>query len=155
MRYAEFRDRLEGSLHEAGLIFFHSDRPVETIDLTDTARNWKVYVYRTPPPRADPFHVSAEIGFTWSPVESARGYTCEEDLLAALVGRRRRRIRWSQGACHEAICGNRVLANSWKAGRYTRVTEDRWKRQRAENRRDVGGVDGTRTRGLRRDRPAF
>jgi len=39
--------------------------------------------------------------------------------------------------------------------RYTRVTEDRWKRQRVGNRQDVGGVDGTRTRGLRRDRPAF
>jgi hypothetical protein len=28
-------------------------------------------------------------------------------------------------------------------------------RQHVENKRDVGGVDGTRTRGLRRDRPAF
>jgi hypothetical protein len=93
MRYAEFRDRFEGALQEAGLMFFHSDRPVETIDLTDTARNWRVYVYRTPPPQADPFHVSAKIGFTWSPVESARAYTCEEDLLAALVGRRRRPLR--------------------------------------------------------------
>ena len=28
-------------------------------------------------------------------------------------------------------------------------------RQYAGSKRDVGGVDGTRTRGLRRDRPAF
>jgi hypothetical protein len=36
-----------------------------------------------------------------------------------------------------------------------RVTEKLEGRQRAGNKRDVGGVDGTRTRGLRRDRPAF
>jgi len=32
MRYEEFRDRLQNALGEAGLLFRHSDRPVETID---------------------------------------------------------------------------------------------------------------------------
>jgi integrase len=36
-----------------------------------------------------------------------------------------------------------------------RASEKRGERQHPGNRRDVGGVDGTRTRGLRRDRPAF
>ena len=36
-----------------------------------------------------------------------------------------------------------------------RLTENLEGRQRAGTKRDVGGVDGTRTRGLRRDRPAF
>jgi hypothetical protein len=36
-----------------------------------------------------PFHVSA-IEFTWSPVDAARAFTCEEDLLTELVGRRAR-----------------------------------------------------------------
>ena len=36
-----------------------------------------------------------------------------------------------------------------------RVTEKLEGRQRIGTKRDVGGVDGTRTRGLRRDRPAF
>ena len=36
-----------------------------------------------------------------------------------------------------------------------RVTENLEGRQRVAAKRDVGGVDGTRTRGLRRDRPAF
>jgi integrase len=35
------------------------------------------------------------------------------------------------------------------------VTEKPEGRQRVGTKRDVGGVDGTRTRGLRRDRPAF
>ena len=35
------------------------------------------------------------------------------------------------------------------------VTEKLEGRQRVGTTRDVGGVDGTRTRGLRRDRPAF
>ena len=39
--------------------------------------------------------------------------------------------------------------------RSRRVTENLEGRQRAGTKRDVGGVDGTRTRGLRRDRPAF
>jgi hypothetical protein len=37
-----------------------------------------------------PFDVSAVIGFKWSPVDAARAYTSEEDLLTDLVRRRRR-----------------------------------------------------------------
>ncbi len=93
MRYAEFRDRLEDALHEAGLFVRHADQRVETIDLADTARSWKTSVYRDAP-NAGPFHVSAVIGFNWSPVDAAhRAYSCEEDLLTELVGRRRRPLR--------------------------------------------------------------
>ncbi len=62
MLYAEFRDQLEDALQEAGLFFHGVDRPVETIDLADTARRWKVYKnvselatwirYSPPPPGA-------------------------------------------------------------------------------------------------------
>lgn len=93
MRYAEFRDRLEDALQGAGLFFQNADRRVETIDLAHTARSWKVHVFGAALPSADPFHVSAEIGFEWSPVDAARAYTTEEDLLTELVGRRRRPIR--------------------------------------------------------------
>ena len=81
MRYAEFRDRLEEALHEAGLVFHDADRRVETIDLANTVRSWKVSVWRAAPRSAEPFHVSAVIGFEWSPADAARAYTCEEDLL--------------------------------------------------------------------------
>lgn len=93
MRYAEFRDRLEDALQEAGLFFPHADRRVETIDLAHTSRGWKVYVWRTTPQSAEPFHVSAVIGFDWDPFNAARAYTCEEDLLTELVGRRGRPIK--------------------------------------------------------------
>jgi type VI protein secretion system component VasA len=67
MRYAEFRDRLEDALQEAGLFFAHADRRVETIDLDDAGRSWKVYVHRVTPQSAEPFHVSAVIGFRVEP----------------------------------------------------------------------------------------
>jgi hypothetical protein len=93
VRYAEFRDRLEDALQEAGLFFHEADSRVETIDLADTVRSWKVSVWRVAPRSAEPFHVSAVIGFEWGPVDAARAYTCEEDLLTELVGRRRRPLR--------------------------------------------------------------
>ena len=76
MRYAEFRDQLEDALQGVGLFFHGVDRPVETIDLTDTGRRWKVYIYRAAPRSAEPFHVSAEIGFYWTPpTRPARGHS--------------------------------------------------------------------------------
>jgi len=38
----------------------------------------------------EPFPVAAAIEFDWSPVDTARAFTCEEDLLTALMGRRAR-----------------------------------------------------------------
>ena len=49
MRYAEFRDRLEDALQEAGLFFHDADRRAETIDLADTVRSWKAYVRSAAP----------------------------------------------------------------------------------------------------------
>ena len=72
MRYADFRDRLEDALHEEGLFFRGADHRVETIDLSDTVRSWEMYVYRTATGCMEPFHVSAVIGFKWSPVDAAR-----------------------------------------------------------------------------------
>ena len=61
MRYAEFRDRLEGALRQEGLLFHGADRRVETIDLEDSVRRWKVRVHRTTPINAEPFNVFAAI----------------------------------------------------------------------------------------------
>ena len=92
MRYAEFRYRFEDALQQVGLFIHDVDR-VETIDLADTSRRWKVHIIRPAPRSAEPFQVSAEIGFDWTPVDAARAYTCEEDLLIQLIGRRRRPTR--------------------------------------------------------------
>jgi hypothetical protein len=83
MRYDQFRDALTQALHEAGL-FAMSDRPMETIDLRSTTREWKAHLGRGA--RAEPFHMTTEISFRWDPVESARTYTTEEDLLSDLFG---------------------------------------------------------------------
>ena len=40
------------------------------------------------PRPAEPFHVGATISFRWDPFDAARSYTCEEDLLTELFGRR-------------------------------------------------------------------
>lgn len=84
MRYDEFRDRWQAALRTARVLSHH-DRPEETISLTTTGRRWRVHLLPRP---AEPFHVGATISFLWDPFESARSYTCEEDLLTELVGRR-------------------------------------------------------------------
>jgi hypothetical protein len=84
MRYDEFRDRWQAALRTARLLAHH-DRPEETIDLTTTERRWRVHPLSQP---LDPFHAGATISFRWDPFDSARSYTCEEDLLTELVGRR-------------------------------------------------------------------
>jgi hypothetical protein len=93
VRYEEFRDRLEHALHDARLILRGVDRRVETIDIADMVRSCKIGILRTAHQRAEPFYISAEIGFEWGPLDAARAQTCEEDVLAELVGRRRRPIR--------------------------------------------------------------
>jgi hypothetical protein len=90
VRYADFRDRFEDALHEGGLFVRGVDRRIETIDLADGARHWEVNIWRANSRSAEPFHVSAVIAFTWDPINAARAYTTEEDLLEAVIGRRRR-----------------------------------------------------------------
>ena len=93
VRYADFRDRFEDALQEAGLFVRRVDRRIETIDLADSVRHWEVDIWRPNTRSAEPFHVSAAIAFTWDPINTARAYTTEEDLLEAVVGRRRRPIK--------------------------------------------------------------
>jgi hypothetical protein len=88
VRYDEFRDQLEAAL-QGNSLNFHSLQRVETIELANTVRHWKVYVHGAARPSAEPFHVSAEIGFAWSPFDAARACAREEDLLTELIGRRK------------------------------------------------------------------
>jgi hypothetical protein len=92
VRYSEFRDRLEKVLQDAGLFAFGCNR-AETIDLENASRHWKLYIRSDTLQKAEPFHISAEIGFDWSPFDEARAYTCEEDLLTELIGRRKEATR--------------------------------------------------------------
>jgi hypothetical protein len=100
VRYAEFRDQLEGALRQESLFVPGADRRMELIELEDSVRHWKVHVHRATPANTEPFHVFAAIEFKWRPVDAARAHTCEEDLLMELVGRRARvprtEPRWSR-----------------------------------------------------------
>jgi hypothetical protein len=89
VRYDEFRDQLEAALQRNSL-HFHGLQRVETIELANTVRHWKVYAHGAAPPSTEPFHVSAEIDFAWSPFDAARSHAREEDLLTELIGRKKR-----------------------------------------------------------------
>ena len=93
MRYDEFRDRFQDALQDVGLFASYVEKPLETIDLANTSRRWKTYVRPASSRNSEPFHVSGRIAFDWDPFNAARGYTCEEDLLTELFGRRQRPVR--------------------------------------------------------------
>lgn len=84
MRYQEFRDQWHAALR-AARVLAHHDRPEETIDLDTGERRWEVRLLGR---SAELFQAGATISFRWGPFASARSYTCEEDLLADLLGRR-------------------------------------------------------------------
>jgi hypothetical protein len=86
VRYDEFRDAFFAALRDAGLRP-HIGRPTETIDLTTTTRRWQAALGEPIPQRTEPFLTSATVSFEWDPVESARTYTTEEDLVTELLGR--------------------------------------------------------------------
>ncbi|NLT69016.1 MAG: hypothetical protein GXX84_20715 [Acidobacteria bacterium] len=88
MRYDEFRDQLQEALYQVRLAARNFSRPLETVDVASTERRWQVYLWQTGQPGAEPFQISARIAFDWSPVDSARAYTTEEDLLIDLVGKK-------------------------------------------------------------------
>ena len=100
MRYDEFRDRLQNALREAGLFFQYAGPAAETMELANASLRWECYVRRATLQDSEPFHISAKLNFEWSAVNAARAYTCEEDLLTELLGRKQRypktQQRWTR-----------------------------------------------------------
>jgi hypothetical protein len=88
VRYEQFRDRLEHSLREAGIPVSHLARN-ETIGLAAPSRVYELIVGMEARQSAHPFHVTARLAFCWDPIQAARSYTTEEDLLTELFGRKR------------------------------------------------------------------
>jgi hypothetical protein len=93
MRYEEFRDRLRDALCEVRLISRNLSHPIETIELSNTERRWQLYLWQPAPQNVDPFQVSAKVAFDWTPIDSARSYTCEEDLVADLLGKKQQSVK--------------------------------------------------------------
>src|ERR1051326_2374512 len=93
MRYDEFRDRFHDALREVGLFSPYLEKPIETIDIANMSRRWETYIRQSSSRNSEPFQPSGQIAFNWNPFNAARGYTCEEDLLSELFGRRKRPMR--------------------------------------------------------------
>jgi hypothetical protein len=93
MRYDEFRDKFQLALQNIGLFSQTIGHPTETVELGTMARRWKVYLAGSSTTSAEPFYVTAKLSFNWNPYDSARSYTCEEDLLTELLGREKNRSK--------------------------------------------------------------
>lgn len=84
MRYEDFRDCWRAALTAANLPMWPGGAD-ETLDLNTMARRWSASVLGN---HVGTLHAGATIGFIWSPFQTARGYSCEEDLQTQLFGNR-------------------------------------------------------------------
>ena len=98
MRYDQFREQWERALHNAGLLASHHSR-TETVDSATLDRQHEIVAGHDLPQRAMPFYVTAALSFRWDVFDSARSYTCEEDLLSELLGRRDRPTKTKPHGC--------------------------------------------------------
>ncbi|KYF57877.1 hypothetical protein BE04_20390 [Sorangium cellulosum] len=60
---------------------------VETLELRSAERRFKIHVEPLGGQQTEPFCVSAALSWRWCPLLTARGRTCEEDMLTELLGR--------------------------------------------------------------------
>jgi hypothetical protein len=85
MNYDQFKDLWTWALRESGLPI-HSGEPLEeTLDLRSTDRRCKSFVH-LPSDRVAAFGVSAEVGFRWDVLQTARTRSTEEDMVRQLFG---------------------------------------------------------------------
>jgi hypothetical protein len=83
--YDEFKEAWLLALRESGLRIFGIDALSESLELRATTRIGESLV--APHYRTDPFSVSAKFRWCWDALHTARTTTCEEDMLAELLGR--------------------------------------------------------------------
>lgn len=83
MNYDEFTRCFLVTLRDSGL---RPLLPEERIDLRSGSRMFSIGVEPLDEEVGKPFHVVASISFEWSALQAARSATCEEDLLAQLLG---------------------------------------------------------------------
>jgi hypothetical protein len=85
LRYDQFKEVWTVELRKSGLRTLGIE-PNETLDLRSMGRTYEVFVEPAGHQDAEPFFVSASLSWTWGPVQAARTYTTEEDLLRQLLG---------------------------------------------------------------------
>jgi hypothetical protein len=86
VNYDEFKVAFLHALHDSRLPTIGPPPHEEVLDLRSTDRTLSVYVEPIDRDMARPFHVSAAISFRWDALQAARTATCEEDLVAELLG---------------------------------------------------------------------
>lgn len=86
MDHDAFREAWLDALRSEELLRY-PDRPDDRIDLAKMSREHSVRIGMGHRQQAEPFFVSMVLSWTWSPVQAARTYTNEEDLLSDLLGR--------------------------------------------------------------------
>ena len=86
MDHDEFRAAWLAALSAARLLTY-PDRPEDLIELRSMSRKHSVRIGLSRSRTGGPLFASMLLGWTWTPVHSARTYTNEDDLLAELLGR--------------------------------------------------------------------
>ncbi len=83
MNYEQFKALWAWALRESGLPLFIGEPLVESLDLRSTDRHCKSFLH-VHSDIAATFNVSAELGFRWDALQTARTITSEGDLLGEL-----------------------------------------------------------------------
>ncbi|MCX5748055.1 MAG: hypothetical protein NT062_36810 [Proteobacteria bacterium] len=85
MNYEQFKDLWTWALRESRLPQFVGEPIRETLDLRSTDRKCQSFLHVHSDP-ATTFNVSAELGFGWDALQTARTTTSEGDLIRELFG---------------------------------------------------------------------
>ncbi|HET8934440.1 MAG TPA: hypothetical protein VFN67_13410 [Polyangiales bacterium] len=86
MDHDEFRAAWLDALKGAGLLAY-PDRPEDLIELRSMSRKHSVRIGLNRSRTGGPLFASMLLGWTWTPMHSARTYTNEDDFLTELLGR--------------------------------------------------------------------
>ena len=86
MNYEEFKEQFLEAIHSSKLGLMGLN-PTETLDLRTTNRSFEVHVEPFDSRREGRFYVNAKISWSWDAALTARFLTCEEDVLAEMLGR--------------------------------------------------------------------
>ena len=86
VNYETFRAAWANALHESRLPTRGVD-PTETLDLRRFDRTYQIHVEPLGGQDAPPFHIRATLSWTWNSMNTVRGTTRDEDVLAEMLGR--------------------------------------------------------------------
>jgi hypothetical protein len=86
MTYDELKQAWIWALQQSGLPIGGVSPVQETLDLRSMDRMCKSYVEPLGRQDAEPFHVTAELSFRWSALQTARTRSTEEDMLHEVLG---------------------------------------------------------------------